>query len=92
MKVTKGQILVITQGEAAGFSILCNMRALEEFDTVSQIKAFKKLISFDNDTLCEQQEMFLAWLMNKHLIQPTPKRKGQQWWLGQNGELFQPFD
>ncbi len=84
--------MVITQGEAAAFGIICNVRALDDFDTVAQIKTFKKLISFDDDTLYEQQEMFLAWMTGKGLIQPTPMRKGQQWWLGKSGELFQPFD
>lgn len=92
MKVSKSQMLVITEGEAADFKIILSARALADFDTATQIRAFKRMLWSVRVIPNLEQNMFLQWVTEKRLIEPVTKRNGKQWWLGLRGELSDPIN
>ena len=83
---------MVTEGEAGEFKIVSRERALMDFDTAAEVRAFKKHLSSENDVPYAQQKMLLNWAKTKRLIECTHRSNGVQWWLGLRGELFDPLD
>jgi hypothetical protein len=87
LEIKENQRLVISSGQSRDYRILACARALRAFNSIEQIRLFKKQIISENDVPYAQQTMFLFWATNIKLIELVDEGPGTEWWLGTDGAL-----
>lgn len=94
MKITKGQIVAITNGEYSDYCLRDHLRALKDFDSGEEIKRFKETGPYleppswnpkGEPEEYESDERFLAWTIREGLMEPLDDGAVTELWIGAYG-------
>lgn len=90
MKVTKGMVLAVTQGEYSDYYLKAHLRVLKDFDTEEVIAQYKQENPKPDDGWLDgswDQDEFLAWCQKQELTEDVPEAEVQEWHIGSHGDL-----
>ena len=85
MKINKGQIIALTEGEYSDYNLRDHVRALQDFDTTEEIVRFMEIGNYlggDEPREYGSDDRFIAWAIREHLIEPLEKNEVVEWHLG----------
>jgi hypothetical protein len=75
LKVTRGEVIVLTQGEYSDFGIDSFAVALQDFDMGGQAREYAKETGKDSYQNGTWANVFIPWMVIKQLIMPVEYRE-----------------
>lgn len=81
MKITKGQIIVVTEGSYSDYDIKDYMRALRDFDTLEVAGRFNEAEKRAKEEW-NGADLFMAWALREGLWEPLTAAEVVEWHIG----------
>ena len=96
MKIRKGQIIALTEGEYSDYNLRDHVRALKDFETGDEIKRFMDSGDYlappeydetGEPTRYGSDDRVIAWAIRNKLSEPLTDSEVVEWYLGAYGDL-----